>query len=162
MQWHTLRWAQQNAVGMDAEHLLRRYGVPVRSRYVADDRTEAGCDVPERQAAWAEYLLCRAGWAVTSPLVDANHQALMDRAQRHGASRPIGGGCIKRRGLAAKVHGWLDELTGPGEATRERLQPRQERWERRRPAQSGQRRGGWLDWLAALFGVRSDARKERY
>ena len=106
----------------------------------------------------AEYLLCRAGWAVASPLVDARHGALLDQAQRHGASRPVGGGRIRRQGLVAKIYGMLDELAGQGEATRERLQPRQERWERRRPAQSGQR----LDWLAALFGVRSDARKERY
>ena len=161
--WHVLRWAQQSAVGMDAEHLLRRYGISVRSRYVSPDGTEAGCDVPAQQAKWAEYLLCRAGWAVTSPLVDARHGALLDKAQRHGASRPVGGGRIRRQGLTAKVYGWLDEFAGPGEATRERLQPRQERWERRRPAQSGQRRGGWLDWLVGLFTVRGDARKgERY
>ena len=162
--WRTLRWAQQNAVGMDAEHLLRRYGIPVRSRYVSDDGSEAGCDVPERQAAWAEYLLCRAGWAVTSALVDARHTVLLDKAQRHGASRPVGGGRIRRQGLAAKLHGLLDELAGPGEATREKIQPQMESWKRTQA--TAQPVGGWMITILESIGIvrrgKTGQRKERY
>lgn len=156
MRWHTLRWAQQNAAGMDAEHLLRRYGVPVYNRYVARDGSEAGCeagcDVPAAQAVWAEYLLCRAGWTLTTPLLDQRHRALLDRAIADGATRPVGGGRIRRQGFVASYFGLMDEMVGLGERHRERMQPQQTQW--RRPPVAvpvSRRRAGLSAWLRQIF-----------
>lgn len=145
---HTFRWAHTNAAGMDAEHLLRRYGIPVSNRYVG--KTETGLDVPARQAQWAEYILCRAGYPITTPLLNPKNQRLLNQAQQHGASRPAGGGHIKRQGIAAKLHGVGDELFGPGQHTRERTAPPQTSL-KRKPADRPIRRR--RSWLTRFFGI---------
>lgn len=137
MAWHTFRWLQDDRPGMDAEHLMRRYGIPVASRHVSSrggSGVEAGFDVPRQQAAWAEYLLCRAGWSLITPLLDQRHQAVLDHARAAGASRPVGGGRIRRQGIVAKFYGFADELVGQGAAHRERMQPPQTQWRRQLPA----------------------------
>jgi hypothetical protein len=53
--------------------LLRQYGVRVWGREVIDDE-ELALLVKQRQAVWAEYLLCRAGVPLTSPLLDPRNE----------------------------------------------------------------------------------------
>lgn len=150
--WHPLRWMQANMVGMDAEHLMLRYGIPVADRsYPAfGPVTEVGFSVPNRQAEWAEYVLARAGFALTTPLLNPKHASLIERAQQHGASRPTGGGRIKRRGFAANYYGFMDELIGVGARNRERHMPQAESWQRQRYVPV--KRGGLWSWLKQLFG----------
>jgi hypothetical protein len=136
--WHTFRWLQDSRPGMDAEHLMRRYGIPVTARHIPGRSVpgvEVGFAVPRHQAVWAEYLLCRAGWRVVTPLLDARHAALFEHAQANGATRPVGGGRIRRQGITAKFFGVMDELIGLGAAHRERTQPPQTRWRTLPPPQ---------------------------
>lgn len=147
MPTHTFRWTHTNAAGMDAEHLLRRYGIPVSHRYVGE--METGFNVPMRQAQWAEYILLRAGYPITTPLLNPKNQHLLEQAQRHGASRPTGGGRIKRQGVAAKLHAIGDELFGPGQHTRERTAP-QTSMKRKTADRPIRRRSSWF---TRLFGI---------
>lgn len=152
--YHTFRWVQTNAVGMDAEHLLRRYGVPVSRRYfgVENGQIIAGCDVPAQQAQWSEYLLCRAGWALTTPMLDPAHNAVYERALRGGASRPVGGGRIRRQGFVAKVFAVADELAGPGESGRERTSAPQTSWRRPQPNSAPAQGFGFFEMIKRVLG----------
>lgn len=126
MRWHTFRWLQDYRPGMDAEHLLRSYGIPVAGRHIPSRSRPgavAGFDVPDHQAAWAEYLLCRAGWSLITPLLDEGNRVMLERARVDGATRPVGGGRIRRQGLVAKYFGIMDEVIGLGAAYRERRSP---------------------------------------
>lgn len=131
MAWHSFRWIQEYRPGMDAEHLMRRYGIPVANRRIPSSRrpgVEVGFDVPRHQAVWAEYILCRAGWVLVTPLLDKRHAAILERARTDGASRPIGGGKIKRQGIVAKFYGLMDNMFLMGESYRESWQPPQTQW----------------------------------
>lgn len=154
MRWHTFRWLQDYRPGMDAEHLMRRYGIPVVGRHIPSRGTpgvEVGFDVPAHQAAWAEYLLCRAGWNLITPLLDAGNAAVLAQAQAEGATRPVGGGRIRRQGIVAKFYGVMDELVGMGERHREQMAPPQTQWKRTpTPAPVAQRTGVGV-WLKRIF-----------
>lgn len=156
--YHRFRWIQDNRPGMDAEHLMRRYGIPVSSRHIPlirSEMMEVGFDVPKRQAVWAEYLLCRAGWCLITPLLDPTHHALLEQAWRDGPTRPTGGGKIKRQGITAKFFGIMDELLGIGEATREKMQPPMQQWKRTPAPPLPVSSPSLLDRFLSLFGIRS-------
>lgn len=55
--------------GLQVEHLLQQYGIRVWQREF-DNPDELGLHVKQKQAIWAEYLLCRAGVSLTSQLLD--------------------------------------------------------------------------------------------
>lgn len=153
MKNHSFRWLQDYRPGMDAEHLMRRYGIPVASRHIprpSRPGAEVGFDVPARQAVWAEYLLCRAGWNLITPLLDERHRILLNRAIADGATRPVGGGRIRRQGFVASYFGIMDELVGLGARHRERMQPPQTKW-KRQPASASRPRPGLAAWLKQLF-----------
>ena len=155
---HTFRWIQTGSPGMDAEHLMRRYGIPVSNRHIPlirSDTMEVGFDVPKRQAVWAEYLLCRAGWCLVTPLLDESHNDLLQRAWNEGPSRPTGGGKIKRQGISAKFFGFMDELIGVGESTREKLQPQMQQWKHTPIPPAEGHAPSLLDRILHLFGFRS-------
>jgi len=59
--------------GVDVEMLLRQYGVRVWGREVIGDE-ELALLVKQRQAIWAEYILCRAGVPLTSSLLDPRNE----------------------------------------------------------------------------------------
>ena len=154
MKNHSFRWLQDYRPGMDAEHLMRRYGIPVASRHIprpSRPGAEVGFDVPARQAVWAEYLLCRAGWNLITPLLDERHRILLNRARTDGATRPVGGGRIRRQGITAKFFGVTDELVGLGAAHRERTQPPMTQWRGRAAPAPVTRRTGLGAWLKMLF-----------
>lgn len=152
--WHTFRWLQDYRPGMDAEHLMRRYGIPVAGRHIPSRSTpgvEVGFDVPARQAGWAEYLLCRAGWNLVTPLLDDRNRAVLAKAQADGATRPVGGGRIRRQGFVAAFFGVMDEVIGLGERHRERMAPPMTQWRGRATPAPVAQRTGLGAWLKQIF-----------
>lgn len=55
--------------GIQVERLLRRYGIRICGREMSNPN-EIGFLVRHRQAAWAEYLMLRAGVPLTCPVLD--------------------------------------------------------------------------------------------
>jgi hypothetical protein len=71
--------------GYKVEKLLRRYGVRVWGRQVSG--SERSFLVKRSQAVWAEYILCRAGVPLLSPLLDPRNALYPD--QHPDASMPV-------------------------------------------------------------------------
>ncbi len=79
------------------EKLLRRYGVRVWGRKIVDGSMRSFV-VKERQAVWAEYVMCRAGIPLVDELIDPRNAQYPERhpeasmcvvgARRHGAHVP--------------------------------------------------------------------------
>lgn len=101
MKQHRFEIAYTGITGYQIERLLREYGIPVRGRYA--DKRRIRISVPKAQAAWAEYVMLRAG---IQPLgaVDARNAA---RAERHApGSLPRAWGVGVRRLDFATL--WVD------------------------------------------------------
>lgn len=65
---HKLEWYKSSGwAGGRVERILREYGVRVYRRDYGHGRDTLGCHVRKRQAAWADYLLRRAGCPLVSP-----------------------------------------------------------------------------------------------
>lgn len=64
--------------GYKVEKLLRRYGVRIWGRKVIDGSMRSFL-VRERQAVWAEYVMCRAGVALAGELLDPRNAEYPDR-----------------------------------------------------------------------------------
>ena len=97
--------------GIEVEHLLRRYGIRVWGREVTNER-EVAILVKQRQAVWAEYILCRAGVPLTCQLLD---QRNAQYRQRHGPGAmptPWDAKGIGPHSLVDHVVDWLDRLLG--------------------------------------------------
>lgn len=71
--------------GVDVEMLLHQYGIRVWGREVVGDE-ELALLVKQRQAMWAEYILCRAGVPLTCKLLDKRN--LQYRQQHSPGSMP--------------------------------------------------------------------------
>ena len=96
---HMFIWERgQGITGWDAECILRRYGVPVIGREYAARSPTVGVKVPGSQAVFAEYLLCRAGLALSTPLLNPAHGKM-----KPAAMPPAWGKPAKTRG----VRGWF-------------------------------------------------------
>lgn len=63
--------------GYKVEKLLRRYGVRVWGRRVSG--STRSFLVKQSQAVWAEYVLCRAGVLLLSPLLDPRNALYPDQ-----------------------------------------------------------------------------------
>ncbi|MEM7533965.1 MAG: hypothetical protein AAF639_17410 [Chloroflexota bacterium] len=61
--------------GYDIEQLMQKYGIRIWGREMDGD-TELAFLVKETQAVWAEYLMCRSGIPLTSPLLEPRHTHL--------------------------------------------------------------------------------------
>ena len=109
---HQFLWIWDHRAGMDAEHLVEKYGVRVSHRVVPQRAgDEVGFSVPDGQAQWAEYLLLRAGYALTVPLFNPANARLLAKAQANGPSRPIGGSQnVRRHGLTDRIFHAIDEI----------------------------------------------------
>lgn len=66
------------------EKILRRYGIRIWGRKMA--KNQRSFLVKQSQAIWAEYILCRAGVPLISPLLDPRN--VIYPAQHPGASMP--------------------------------------------------------------------------
>jgi len=64
--------------GYEVEKLLRRYGIRIWGREMAEGEDRAFL-VKQRQAVWAEYLLCRAGVPLTCKLLDGRNESYRQR-----------------------------------------------------------------------------------
>ncbi|MCB9117993.1 MAG: hypothetical protein H6639_23815 [Caldilineaceae bacterium] len=133
---HQFLWIWDHRAGMDAEHLVEKYGVSVSHRVVPQRAGDlVGFSVPDHQAKWAEYLLLRAGYALTVPLLNPANAKLLAKAQTHGASRPTGGSeRVKRHGLTDRLFHGIDAILGIGQSGRNRNLPGQQTWQPARPA----------------------------
>ncbi len=149
---HQFLWIWDHRAGMDAEHLVEKYGVRVSGRVIPQKSgDEVGFSVPDHQAAWAEYILLRGGYALTVPLLNPANARLLEKAQAHGASRPTGGSeRVKRHGLTDRIFHGIDAIIGIGQSGRNRMMPQAQTWQRT-PTPPPPMRTGWLDRLLALF-----------
>ncbi len=66
--------ANAGMTGTQVELLLRQYGIRIWGREMHDP-TERAFKVRRSQAVWAEYLLCRSGVPLLTPLLDARNAA---------------------------------------------------------------------------------------
>ena len=164
---HQFLWPWDHRAGMDAEHLVEKYGVHVAdgSRVIPKQYGDVvGFSVPEHQAQWAEYILLRGGYALTTPLVNPAHRRLLEKAQAAGASRPPGGSKrIKRHGIVDRLWHWTDEIIGIGQSGRNRMLPVEQSWRPARSYAPPHQPSWWERLFGSLFGGGDKpARKERY
>ena len=149
---HQFLWIWDHRAGMDAEHLVEKYGVRVSHRVVPQKSgDEVGFSVPAHQAQWAEYLLLRGGYALTVPLINPAHRRLLEKAQATGASRPTGGSeKVRRHGLTDRIFHGLDAIIGIGQSGRNRMLPGAQTWQRA-PTVPPPVRSGWLATIKQLI-----------
>lgn len=128
---HQFLWIWDHRAGMDAEHLVEKYGVRVSGRVVPQrSGDEVGFSVPDHQAAWAEYILLRGGYALTVPLLNPANARLLAKAQANGASRPTGGSeTVRRHGLTDRFFHAFDAIIGIGQGGRNRMLPQEQSWQ---------------------------------
>ena len=102
---HWLTFPAGNGVsGFDAEVVLRRVGIPVIGRrYAHSPGDDYGLKVRGSQAEWAEYNLCRAGFVLSSPLLNPAHGKM-----KPAALPPAWGKPARPHG----INGWLVTLLG--------------------------------------------------
>lgn len=101
---HWFEWDRRGAMqGWDVECILRRYGVPVIGRRYAANSPFVSVKVPGSQAVFAEYLLCRAGLALSTPLLNPAHGKM-----KPAAMPPAWGKPARTHG----VMGWFVRLLG--------------------------------------------------
>lgn len=133
---HQFLWIWDHRAGMDAEHLVEKYGVRVSNRVIPQKSgDEVGFSVPDHQAAWAEYILLRGGYALTVPLINPANARLLEKAQASGASRPTGGSeKVRRHGLTDRIFHGIDAIIGIGQGGRNRMLPGEQSWQPARPA----------------------------
>ena len=150
---HQFLWIWDHRAGMDAEHLVEKYGVRVSHRVVPQKSgDEVGFSVPAHQAQWAEYLLLRAGFALTVPLLNPAHARLLEKAQANGASRPTGGSrTVKRHGLTDRIFHGLDAIIGIGQSGRNRMLPGAQTWQPAPRPSPLAPRPGWLATIKQLI-----------
>lgn len=111
---HRIVVGQSSFTGHDIENILRRYGIRTwgREPSATDDMAFL---VRSRQAAWAEYLLKRAGVPVLSSISES------DAPLRHGGTMPAPGSKhgtnartfvdIVVASLAGGSKGWIENAT---------------------------------------------------
>ncbi len=97
--------------GVEVEQLMRRYGIRVWGREVTDPETISFL-VKERQALWAEYLLCRAGVPLVSPLLDPRNAQPHQRHSSHAMPTPWDQRGIGPHSLIDHIVDWLNRLLG--------------------------------------------------
>ncbi len=97
--------------GVEVEHLLRRYGIRVWGREIEDD-DEIAFLVKERQAVWAEYILCRAGVPLTGNLLDPRNEQYRYRHAPQSMPTPWSKEGIGPHSFVDHVVDWLNRWLG--------------------------------------------------
>jgi hypothetical protein len=98
---------QGDFTGMEVELMLRQYGMRIWGREF-DQADEFAFLVKRSQAVWAEYILCRAGVPLTSPLLDARNAAY----RRETMPQPWTKQGIGPHTFVDHVVDWLNRLLG--------------------------------------------------
>lgn len=82
---HSFTFRPNTLKARDVERILAERGIQIFER-VKVGGGELGFSVRREQAEWAEYLLCRSGVALTSPLLNPDHDALLHQQGRKSGS----------------------------------------------------------------------------
>lgn len=104
--------------GYQCECLLRRYGIAVKDRFARIGREGdpmppyLSFSVARKQAAWAEYILFRAGVPVISETVDERNELHRATALRNNRSLPPGAGGGIRRDFTTRLVDFLTPIMG--------------------------------------------------
>lgn len=97
--------------GVEIEMLLRQYGIHIWGRKIID-QDELAFLVKQKQAVWAEYLLCRAGVPLTSKLLDPRNEQYRQRHAPGSMPTPWSEGGIGPHSFVDHVVEWLNRLLG--------------------------------------------------
>jgi hypothetical protein len=97
--------------GAEIEMLLRQYGIRVWARELTNPDEIAIC-VKQKQAVWAEYLLCRAGVPLTGKLLDPRNEHYRRRHAPDSMPTPWSDRGIRPRSFVDHVVDWLYRLLG--------------------------------------------------
>lgn len=96
--------------GRDVEYMLRRYGIRIWDRKRPEPRTRSFL-VNVRQAVWAEYLMCRAGVPLLSPILDERNLEYMNAHEPGTMPTPWSKG-IGAKGIMDVIADVADVLSG--------------------------------------------------
>lgn len=107
--FHFLR--QGDFTGVQVELLLRQYGVRIWGREF-DDPEEFTFLVKQKQAIWAEYVMCRAGVPLTGELLDPRNDTYRQRHAPNTMPRPWSVQGIGPHTFVDHVVDWLNRLLG--------------------------------------------------
>jgi len=102
---------QSEFTGADVEMLLRQYGIRIWGREAIGE-DELGLLVKQRQAVWAEYILCRAGVPLTSPLLDPRNEHYQERHAPNSMPTPWDERGISAHSVIDHVVDWLNRILG--------------------------------------------------
>jgi hypothetical protein len=97
--------------GTEVEMLLRQYGIRVWGREL-NHAGELAFLVKQAQAEWAEYVLCRAGVALTCQLLNPRNAEYRLRHEYQSMPRPWTKRGIGPHSFVDYVVDWLDRLVG--------------------------------------------------
>ncbi len=97
--------------GTAVEKLLHQYGIRLWGREL-DDPKEIAFLVKQRQAVWAEYILCRAGVPLTCKLLDQRNAHYRQRHAPGAMPTPWAAKGIGPHSFVDHVVDWLDRLLG--------------------------------------------------
>lgn len=117
-------WRDQNGYAVEA--LLRRYGIHPRGWgvHVEVQRDEQGrrwksyrkwMFINHKQAAWAEYILLRAGVRLEGPLIDGRNRQW---AERHAGAPRAWRDQRRRKTAMERVTDWFGRVIGADEFLR--------------------------------------------
>lgn len=101
--------AQSQFSGRDVEVMLRRYGVHIWGRQAGPGAHRAFF-VKQSQAVWAEYVMCRAGVPLTSPLLDSRNAQYAVNHAADGMPIPWTDDGVKPRSLIDRLVERMDLL----------------------------------------------------
>ncbi len=91
--------------------LLRQYGIRVWGREVGN-ADEIAFLVKQKQAVWAEYVLCRAGVPLTGTLLDPRNEQYRYHHAPNSMPTPWSAKGIGPHSLVDHVVDWLYRLLG--------------------------------------------------
>ncbi len=97
--------------GAQVEKLLQQYGIRIWGREL-DDPTELAFLVKQKQAIWAEYVLCRAGVPLTNELLDPRNAQYRQRHVLGSMPTPWSASGIGPHSFVDHVVDWLNRLLG--------------------------------------------------
>ncbi len=97
--------------GLEVEKMLRRYGIRVWGREMADSE-ERALLVKQSQAVWAEYLLCRAGVPLTCQLLDPRNDTYRYHHSQDTMPVPWTQHGVGAHSFVDHIVDWIDKLLG--------------------------------------------------
>lgn len=102
---------QGEFTGVEVELLLRQYGIRIWGREMTNPNERAFL-VKRRQAVWAEYILCRAGVPLTSPLLDPRNARYRQQHAPDSMPTPWDKQGIGPHTFVDHVVDWINRLLG--------------------------------------------------